>query len=47
MTGTLRFKPRHRRPAPLWSTEFVVWCLAAVLTSAAGGVWLGFALSGR
>lgn len=46
MTGTLRFRPRHRRPAPVFSTSFVVWCVAMVLVAAAGGIALGLALSG-
>lgn len=46
MTGTLRFRPRHRRPEPVLSTSFVVWCVAMVIVSAAGGIALGLALSG-
>lgn len=46
MTGTLRFQPRHRRQEPVFSTSFVVWCVAMVILAAAGGVVLGLALSG-
>lgn len=31
---------RHRAPTPLWTTEFVIWCVAMVLLSGAGGVLL-------
>lgn len=48
MTGTvrLRFRPRHRRPEPLFSTTFTVWCVAMVMMSAAAGIVLGLTLSG-
>jgi hypothetical protein len=47
MTGTLRLRtPRHRRPEPLFTTSFAVWCVAMVLVSAAAGILLGLSLSG-
>jgi hypothetical protein len=31
---------RRRMPTPLWTAEFVIWCVAMVLLFAAGGVLL-------
>jgi hypothetical protein len=38
---------RRRAPERLWSPSFVAWCVAVLLVSVAGGVWIGAALSGR
>lgn len=46
MTDTLRLRPRHRRSEPVFTTSFVVWCVAMMIVSAAGGIALGLALSG-
>jgi hypothetical protein len=46
MTGTIRLRARHRRPAPVLSTSFVAWSVAMVVVSAAAGVVLALALSG-
>ncbi len=46
MTGTVRFRARHRRVTPLFTTSFTVWCVAMVMMSAAAGIVLGLTLSG-